>query len=188
MQRNRGKQKNGKDQISLQENWRYQENISCNEGDDKGQNSKDLIKAEEIKKRWQEYTKELYKKGLNNPDKHDCVVTQLEPDILECEIKWAIGNSTTIKVTGGDRIPAKLFQIHMTDFPKKDILLLGPRQSPCNTNSSCCILITALGQMEIQYRHIRRKPTGFLNHILMVIGCVHLEQLQSYQLKVSISN
>ena len=134
-----------------------------------------LTEAEDIKKRWQEYTEELYKKDLNDQDNHDDVITNLEPDILECEIKWAIGNSTTIKVTGGDRIPAKLFQIHMTDFPKKDILLLGPRQSPCNTNSSCCILITALGQMEIQYRHIRRKPTGFLNHILMVIGCVHLE-------------
>ena len=63
MQRNRGKQQNGKDQRSLQENWRYQENISCNDGDDKGQNSKDLTKAEEIKKRWQEYTKNYTKRS-----------------------------------------------------------------------------------------------------------------------------
>ena len=77
------------------------------------------------KKRWPKYTDELYKKDLNDLDNHDDVITNLEPDILECEIKWAIGNSTTIKVSGGDRIPAKLFQIHMTDFPKKDIILLG---------------------------------------------------------------
>ena len=65
---------------------------------DKGENSKDLTKAEEIKKRWQEYTKELYKKGLNNPDKHDCVVIQLKPDILECEVKWALGSISRTKL------------------------------------------------------------------------------------------
>ena len=99
----------------------------------KDRKGKDLIEAEEIKKRWQEYTKEhkeLYKKDLNDLDNYDGVITNLEPDILECEIKGALGNSTTNKVSGGDRIPAELFQIHMTDFPKKDILLVGPRQSP----------------------------------------------------------
>ena len=126
------------------------------------------------KKRWPKHTDELYKKDLKDLDNHDGVITNLEPDILECEIKGAL-DSTTNKVSGGDRIPAELFQIHMTDFPKKDILLVGPRQSPWNTNSSCCILINALGQMESQYRHIRRKPPGFLNHILIVIGSVHLE-------------
>ena len=118
MQRNRGKQQNGKDQRSLQENWRYQENISCKDGDDKGPNSKDLTKAEEIKKRWQEYTEELYKKGLNNPDKHDCVVIQLKPDILECEVKWALGSITMDKASGGDRIPVELFQILKDDAVK----------------------------------------------------------------------
>ena len=77
----------------------------------------DLTEAEEIKKLLQEYT-ELYKKALNDAVNHDDVVTHLEPDILECEIKWAIGNSTTIKVTGGDRIPAKLFQILKDDAVK----------------------------------------------------------------------
>ena len=81
-------------------------------------NGMDLTEAEEIKKRWQEYTKELYKKGLNNPDKHDCVVTQLEPDILECEIKWALGSITTNKASGGDRIPVELFQILKDDAVK----------------------------------------------------------------------
>ena len=68
-----GKQENGKDQTSLQENWSYQGNISCKDMHDKGENSKDLTKAEEIKKRWQEYTKELYKKGLHDLDNHDGV-------------------------------------------------------------------------------------------------------------------
>ena len=65
----------------------------------------DLIEAEDIKKRWQEYTDELYKKDLHNPDNHDRVITHLEPDILECKVKWALGSITTNKASGGDRIP-----------------------------------------------------------------------------------
>jgi len=76
----------------------------------KDRNGKNPTEAEEIKKRWQEYTKELYKKDLNDPDNHDGVVTPLEPGILECEVKWALGRITTNKVSGGDRIPAELFQ------------------------------------------------------------------------------
>ena len=99
MQRNRGKQQNGKDQRSLQENQRYQGSISCKDGHFKGQkNGNDLTEAEEIKKRWQEYTEELYKKkkkNLHDPDNHDGVITHLEPDILECEVKWALGSITT---------------------------------------------------------------------------------------------
>ena len=74
-------------------------------------NGMDLTEAEDIKKRWQEYTEELYKKGLNDPDNHDGVITHLEPDILECEVKGALGINTTNKASGGDGIPAKLFQI-----------------------------------------------------------------------------
>ena len=70
----------------------------------------DLIEAEDIKKRWQEYT-ELYKKGLNEPDNHSGVITHLEPDILECEVKWAFRSIPMNKVSGGDGIPAELFQI-----------------------------------------------------------------------------
>ena len=82
----------------------------------KDRNGKDLTEKEEIKKRWQKYTRsscigELYKKGLNDPDNHDGVVTHLEPDILECEIKWALGSITMNKASGGDGIPAELFQI-----------------------------------------------------------------------------
>ena len=77
----------------------------------------DLTEAEDIKKRWQEYT-ELYKKDLHDPDNHDGVITHLEPDILECELKWAIGNITTNKVSGGDGIPVELFQILNDDALK----------------------------------------------------------------------
>ena len=71
----------------------------------------DLTEAEDIKKRWQEYTEELYKNHLHNPDNHNSVITHLEPDILECEVKWALESITTNKVSGGDGIPVELFQI-----------------------------------------------------------------------------
>ena len=71
----------------------------------------DLTEAEDIKKRWQEYTEELYKKDLHDPDKHDGVITLLEPDILECEVEWALGCVTTNRVSGGDGSPVELFQI-----------------------------------------------------------------------------
>ena len=74
-------------------------------------NSKDPTEAEKIKKRWQEYTEELYKKDLHDPVNHDGVITHLEPDILEWEVKWALGSITTNKASGGDGIPAELFKI-----------------------------------------------------------------------------
>ena len=84
----------------------------------KDRNSKDLTEAAEIKKRWQEYTEELYKKGFNDLDKHDGVITHLEPDIMECEVKWASGSITTNKASGDDGIPAELFQILKDDAIK----------------------------------------------------------------------
>ena len=78
----------------------------------------DLTEAEDIKKRWQEYTEELYKKDLHGPDNHDGVVTHLEPDILECEVKWALGSVTMNKASGGDGIPVELFQILRDDAVK----------------------------------------------------------------------
>ena len=71
----------------------------------------DLTEVEDIKKRWQEYTEELYKKDLHDPNIHDSVITHLEPDILECEVKWALRSITMNKASGGDGIPAELFQI-----------------------------------------------------------------------------
>ena len=80
-------------------------------GSIKDRNGMDLTEAEDIKKRWQEYIEELYKKDLHDPDNHDGVNTQLEPDILECEVKWALGSITMNKASGGDGIPVELFQI-----------------------------------------------------------------------------
>src|SRR5574340_804997 len=78
----------------------------------------DLTEAEDIKKSWQEYTEELYKKDLHDPDNHNGVITHLEPDILECEVKWALGSITTNKVSGGGGIPVELFKILKDDAVK----------------------------------------------------------------------
>ena len=87
-------------------------------GSIKGRNGMDLREAENIKKRWQEYTEELYKKDLHNKDNHDGVITHLEPDILECEVKWALESITMNKASGGDGIPVELFQILKDDAVK----------------------------------------------------------------------
>ena len=84
----------------------------------KDRNVMDLTEAQDIKKRWQGYTEELYKKDLHNPDNHDGVLTLLDPDILECEVKWALGSITTTKASGGDGIPVELFQILEDDAVK----------------------------------------------------------------------
>ena len=84
----------------------------------KDRNGKYLTEAEDIKKRWQEYTEELYKKDLHNPDNQDGVITHLEPNILECEVKWALRSITANKASGGDGIPAELFQSLKNDATK----------------------------------------------------------------------
>ena len=87
-------------------------------GSIKDRNGMDLTEAEGIKKRWQEYTEELYKKDLHDPDNHNGVITHLEPDILECEVKWALESITTNKASACDGIPGKLFQILKDDAVK----------------------------------------------------------------------
>ena len=87
-------------------------------GSIKDRNGMDLTATEDIKKRWQKYTEELYKKDLHDPDNHDGVITHLEPDILECEVKWAVESITTSKASGGDGIPVELFQILKDDVVK----------------------------------------------------------------------
>ena len=87
-------------------------------GSIKDRNGMDLTEAEDIKKRWQEDTEELYKKDLHDPDNHDGVITHPEPDILECEVKWALGSITTSKAIGDDEIPVELFQILKDDAVK----------------------------------------------------------------------
>ena len=84
----------------------------------KDRNGMDLTEADDIKKRWQGYTEEPYKKDLHDPDNHDDVITNLELDILECEVKWALGSITTNKASGGDKIPVELFQILKDDAIK----------------------------------------------------------------------
>ena len=87
-------------------------------GSIKDRNGMDLAEAEDIKKRWQEYTEELYKHDLHDPDNHDGMITHLEPDILECEVRWALESITTNKASGGDGIPVELFQIIKDDAVK----------------------------------------------------------------------
>ena len=87
-------------------------------GSVKDRNGTDLTEAEDIKKTWQEYTGELYKKDLHDPDDHDYIISHLEPDILECEVKWALGSITMNKASGGDRIPVELVQILKDDTVK----------------------------------------------------------------------
>ena len=90
-------------------------------GSTKGRNGRDLTEAEDIKKRWQEYREELYKKDLHDPDNHNGVITHLEPDILECEVNWALGSITMNKASGSDGIPVELFQI-LKDYAVKVLL------------------------------------------------------------------
>ena len=87
-------------------------------GSIKDRNGMDLTEAEDIKKRWQEYTEQLYKKDRHHPDNHDGVITHLQPDILECEVKWALGSITTNKASRVDEIPVELFQILKDDAVK----------------------------------------------------------------------
>ena len=117
MKRNRGKQLNGKN--FLLKKIRDTKGIFHSKlGTIKDRNGMDLTEAEDIKKRWQEYTEELYRKDLHNPHNYGGVITHLDPDILECEVKWVLGSITTNKANGGDRIPVKLFQILKDDAMK----------------------------------------------------------------------
>ena len=117
MQRNRVKQQNGNDFKKTADNKGI---FHAKMGTIKGRNGMDLTETEDIKKRWQEYTEELYKKDFHNPDNHDGLITHthLEPDILECEVKWALGSIITNKASGGDGIPVELFQILKYDAVK----------------------------------------------------------------------
>ena len=92
--------------------------LNAKMGTIKDRNGRDLTETEDIKKRWQEYTEDLYKKDLHDPDNHDSMINHLEPDILECEVKQALGSITMNKDSGGDGIPVELFQILKDDAAK----------------------------------------------------------------------
>ena len=118
MQRNRGKQQNGKDRDLFKKTRDSKGTFHAKMGSIKDRNGMDLTEAEDIKKRWQEYTEELYKKVLHNPGNHDGVIIHLEPDNLECEVKWALGSITTNKASENNGIPVELFQILKDDAVK----------------------------------------------------------------------
>ena len=107
----------------------------------------DLAEAEDIKKRWQEYTEELYKKDLHDPDNHDGVITDLEPDILECDVKWALESITTNKASGGDGIPVELFQILKDDAVKSAALNM-----PANLENSA--VATGLEKVSFHWKRL----------------------------------
>ena len=118
MQRIQGKNRRGKTRDLCKKIRDTKGTFHANMGSIKDRNGMDLTEAEDIKKRWQEYTKELCKKDLNYSDNHDGVISHLEPDILECEVKWALGIITMNKASGGDGIPVELFQVLKDDATK----------------------------------------------------------------------
>ena len=108
----------GKTRDLVKKIWDTNGTFHAKMGSMKDRNGMNLTEAEDIKKRWQEYTEELYKRDLHDPDNHNGVITHLEPDILECEVKWTLGSITTNKAIGGDGIPVDLFQILEDDSVK----------------------------------------------------------------------
>ena len=132
----------------------------------KDRNGMDLTEAEDIKNRWQEYTEELYKKDLHNPDNHDGVITHLEPDILECEVKRALESITTNKASGGDGIPVELFQILKDDAVKVLILALN---MPANLENSA--VATALEKGSF---HSNPKERQCQRMLRLPHNCTHL--------------
>ena len=118
MQRNRGNNRIGKTRELFNKIRDTKGTFHGKMGTTKERNGTDLTETEDIKKRWKEYTEELYKKDLHDPDNHNSMTTHLEPDILECEVKWALENIIMNKASGGDGIPVELFQILKDDAVK----------------------------------------------------------------------
>ena len=124
----------------------------------------DLREEEDIKKRWQEYTEELYKKCLHDPYNHNGVVTHLEPDILECEVKWALGSITANKASGGDGIPVELFQILKDDTVKVPALNM-----PANLENSS----VATGLEKVSF-HSNPKERQYQRMLKLLHNCTHI--------------
>ena len=130
----------------------------------KDRNCLDLTEAEDIKRRWQKYIEELYKKDLHDPDNHDGVITHLEPDILECRVKWALGSITTNKTSGGDGIPVELFQVLKDDMVKS-----AARTIPANLANSA----VATGQEKVSF-HSNPKGKQCQRMLKLLHICTHL--------------
>ena len=133
-------------------------------GSIKDRNCRDLTEADNIKKSWQEYTEELYKEDLRNTDNHDGVITHLEPDILECEVKWALGNITMNKLSGGDGIPVELFQIL-----KDDAVESAAFNMPANLEISA----VATGLEKVSF-HSNSKERQCQRMLKLPHNCAHL--------------
>ena len=149
-------------------------------GSIKDRNGMDLTEAEDIKK-WQEYTEEIYKKDLHDPDNHDRVITHLEPDILECKAKWALGSVTLNKASGGDGIPVELFQILKDDAVKvlQSICqqIWKTQQWPWDWKRSVFILISKKGiAKECSNYH----TTALISHTSKVMLKIFQARLQQY--------
>ena len=131
-------------------------------GSIKDRSGMDLTEAKDIKKRWQEYTEEVYKKDLHDPDNHDGVITHLDPDILECKVKWALGSMTKKKASGGDGIPFELFQI-LNDDAVKVINM------PANLENTA--VATRLEQVSFHYNPKERQCQKMFK---LLHNCTHL--------------
>ena len=146
----------------------------------------DLTEEEDSKKRWQGYTEELYKKDLHSPDNHDDVITHLEPDILECKVKWALGSITTNKTNGGDGIPVELFQIlkdgaekvlhsicqHIwktQQWPqewKKSFFIPIPKKGNAKECSNYCTIVLISHPSEVMLKILQARLQQYVNHEL----------------------
>ena len=139
-----------------------------------------LTEAEDIKKRWQEYTEELYKKDLHDQDNHDGVITDLEPDILECEVKWALGSITTLKASGGEGIPAELFQILKDDavkvLPSRCQKIWKTQQWPQDWKRSVFIPISKKGNAKEGSNYHTIALTSHASKVMLKILQVWLQQ------------
>ena len=147
----------------------------------KDRNGTNLTEAEDIKKRWQEHTEELYKRDLHDPDNHDGVITHLEPDILECEVKWALGIITTNKASGSDGTPAELLQILKDDAVKvlhsmcQQIWKI--QQWPQDWKSSVFILIPKKGNAK---EFSNYSTTALISHTSKIMLKILQARLQQY--------
>ena len=126
----------------------------------------DLTKAEAIKKKWQEYT-EVYKKDLHDPDNHDGVILQLEPDTLECKVKWALGSITTNKAGGGDGNPVELFQIWKTQhWPqdwKRSVFIPIPKKGNAKEYPNCCAMALISHASKVMLKILQTRLQQYVN-------------------------
>ena len=144
-----------------------------------------LTEAEDIKKRWQEYTEELYKKDLHDPDNHDGVITDLEPDILECEVKWALVSITMNKASGDDGIPVELFQILKYDDVKMPSIcqkIQKPQQWPQAWKRSVFIPIPKKGNAQECSNYRTTEPTSHTSKVMLKILQAGLQQYVNREL------